>query len=312
LISSWGIAGEKRYRIEILVLTHLQHESIPSEAGSLRDFSKSLDFLNPEKEGEEEGDVTREENTGAEIFAVTDPVIGQTGIDESGEAEPAAGQEMNGEMLPNEDLPEDPWADVIAVKEMSDVMREAWRRLRLGAPFRPEQYLAWEQSADEPFPSLRIHDPEVILINDPYAEVDKPVVFTDQGGELPGDPIEIDTDTSAEDSEPPDPIHFYRIDGTVVLRRSRFLHLDLDVELRQPVFDQLPLTAAPVLGGEDISGEPEPPVPTSFLIHELKQSRQVKSQRMEYFDSPVLGVLAWITAFETGDEGEEEVASLPN
>ncbi len=73
-------------------------------------------------------------------------------------------QETGPELLPDEDQPEDPWADVIAVEDMSDVMRETWRRLRLSAPFRPEQYLSWEQSANEPFPSLRIHDPDVLLI----------------------------------------------------------------------------------------------------------------------------------------------------
>ena len=61
---------------------------------------------------------------------------------------------------------------------------------------------------------------------------------------------------------------------------------------------------------ESESGEPELPLPTSFLIHKLKQSRQVKSQRMEYFDIPVLGVLAWITAFELEAEFYGESESL--
>jgi hypothetical protein len=30
-------------------------------------------------------------------------------------------------------------------------------------------------------------------------------------------------------------------------------------------------------------------------VHRLEQSRPVRSGRMEYFDGPVLGVLAWIT-----------------
>ena len=111
---------------------------------------------------------------------------------------------------------------------------------------------------------------------------------------------------AAEEPELPDPTLFYRIDGTVMLRRSRFLHLDLDIELRQAVFDEQLLTPAPIPGSESESGEPELPPPAPFLIHQLKQSRQVKSQRMEYFDSPVLGVLAWITPFELEDEAEPE------
>jgi hypothetical protein len=42
----------------------------------------------------------------------------------------------------------------------------------------------------------------------------------------------------------------------------------------------------------------QPVQPSSFQVHELKQSRQVRTGRMEYFDGPVLGVLAWITAVE--------------
>jgi hypothetical protein len=241
-------------------------------------------------------------------------------------------------LIQEEDLPEVPWADVIAVNEMSDVMREAWRRLHLGAPFRPEQYLSWEQSADEPFPTLRIHDLEVILSDDPYADlrgieaigaeeegtegdegilnadqetqVPETLVFTDQSTLPPGDVLEGDPAEAAEEAELPDPTVYYRLDGTVLLRRSRFLHLDLDLELRQPVFDQPPVTASLILNDTVDSDGPEPPLPTPFLIHELKQSRQVKSQRMEYFDSPVLGVLAWITAFETEDVPEDEAENL--
>ncbi len=295
-------AGEKRYRVEIIVLTHLQHEAVPSDAESLRDFSNSLDFLAATSDEDEGGE---DENTedghgddvGAELLQETGP-----------------------ELLPDEDQAEDPWADVIAVEDMSDVMRETWRRLRLSAPFRPEQYLSWEQSANEPFPSLRIHDPEVLLIensctvlhetlaaeaNEDAAKEheDGPFVFTDQGNILPGNTIK----DAAGEAELPDPTLFYRIDGTVMLRRSRFLHLEFDIELRQATFDEQPPPLTPILGGEREMGEPgesELPLATSFLIHQFEQSRQVKSQRMEYFDSPVIGVLAWITPFEAEDEVE--------
>lgn len=244
LCTTLGRAEDKRYRVEILVLSHIQHDAIPLEAEWLRNFSSSLDFLKVEDENDQEEDYE-------------DTHEGDMGV------------ETGSELLPGEDRPEDPRADVIAMDSMGDEMREAWRRLSLSALFRPEQYLSWEQSADEPFPSLRIHDLEVILIDDPYA----------------------------------DPTFFYRLDGTVMLRRLRFLHLDLDLELRQAVFDQQLLTPAPTLSTKSESAEPEEyPVPTSFLIHKLKQSRQVKSQRMEYFDSPVLGVLAWITSFKAETE----------
>ena len=285
-ITAPGMAGEKRYRVEILVLSLLQHEAVPSDAEWLRDFSSSLDFLKVE-----DGAGTQDD----ELFD-------------------------DDELYADEDQAEEPWADVIFVESMSDVMLEAWRRLRLSALFRPEQYLSWEQSADEPFPSLRIHDLEVIQMDDPYADLrgtdavkaeeeDKTVVFTDRGNKLPGDSSEQAAEESAVEPELPEPTLFYRIDGTVMLRRLRFLHLDLDLELRQAVFEEQLLTPASSVNGESESGEPALPLPTSFLIHKLKQSRQVKSRRMEYFDSPVLGVLAWITSFELEDELEDEAES---
>jgi hypothetical protein len=295
------VAGEKRYRVEIIVLTHLRHEAVPSDAESLGDFSGSLDFLEAKSDEDEEED-GEDENRGDR----QDDVVGAELLQETGP-----------ELLPDEDQPEDPWADVIAVEDMSDVMRETWRRLRLSAPFRPEQYLSWEQSANEPFPSLRIHDPDVLLIENSCTvlqetlaaeaseDLDSPFVFTDQGNILPEHAIE----NAVEEAELPDPVLFYRIDGTVMLRRSRFLHLDIDIELRQATFYEPPPPLTPLLGGEsesDETGEPELPLAPSFLIHQLEQSRQVKSQRMQYFDSPVLGVLAWITPFEVEAESHSD------
>ena len=315
------MAGEKRYRVEILVLSHLHHEAVPSDAEDLRDFSTSLDFLEAEAMEDKDGEDEDGEAENSEDMQVVD----------DGMQEEDRRAETGSELLPGEDLPEEPWADVIAVEDMSDVMRETWRRLRLSAPFRPEQYLSWEQSADEPFPSLRIHDPDVLQIDsictvlsetaavaakekethegEDNEDENRPVVAAAQGNILPGNFAEVGVDESVEEAaeEPglPDSTLFYRIDGTVMLRRSRFLHLDLDIELRQAVFNEQPLTPASIPGSENESNEPELPAPaTSFLIHHLKQSRQVKSERMEYFDSPVLGVLAWITPFEAEDEAE--------
>lgn len=299
LLASTGMAAEKRYRVEILVLTHLHHEAIPAEVDSLRDFSESLDFL-VAKDDEEDGEAA--ENPDTETT--------------SGDETLPADQDPDSDLLPDaeleEDLEEDPWADVEAVETMSEVMQQTWRRLRLSAPFRPQQYLSWEQGADEPFPLLRIHDKEVLLMDDPYADLreaaaadektSQTVVFSDQGNILPGE--------SGEEPELPDPTLFYRIDGTVMLRRSRFLHLDLNLVLREAVFDDPAEALAPVLSQENRTAEPgEPPEPSSFLTHTLAQSRQVKSNRMEYFDGAVLSVLAWITSVKVEEvadaDGEE-------
>ena len=284
-VSSPAISAKTHYRVEILVLSHLHHEAIAKEVPSLRDFSESLDFLAPEPDQEEE------ERLASETEIDMDESVADDALPEGEETE------------------EDPWADVVPVETMGEVMQESWRRLRLSAPFRPQQYLSWEQSADEPFPSLRIHNQQVVLTDDPYAELREQVpgegggagptvVFSDQGNTLPGDAEEQET-------ELPDPTLFYQLDGTITLRRSRFLHLDIDIETREPIYRE-PIETQPIPDQpQPINEEPEERQPDAFDIHSLKQSRQVKSKRMEYFDSPVLGVLAWITSFEVEEEPEE-------
>jgi hypothetical protein len=257
------LAQDTRYRVELLVLTHLQHDQEPREHRHLEDYSPATDFLtppDPEDEDEEEG---------------------------IADAEGTIAAEETGEVVEEPD----PNA-LIHIEDMSEVMREAWRRLRLSAPFRPQQYLSWEQGNEAPFPTLRIHDPEVIMVVDPYAEQrlelleqEQSPVFADAAG--------IDALDQAEEPGLPDPIVFYRLDGAVTLKRTRFLHLELDLQLREALWDE----ESPAPAGA-IAPEPEKPQPSAFLVQALQQSRQVKSGRMEYFDGPVLSVLAFITSIK--------------
>jgi hypothetical protein len=329
-----GIAQEKRYRVEIIVLTHLHHDEEPREAGWLRDFSDSLDFLipeDPEGPGEENEELPEGEGFDPSPGDLpdtdpipTDPATLDTATGDISET--ADDPELPEDLLPAEEREEEPWADVIHIEEMGEVMQESWRRLRLSAPFRPEQYLSWEQSENEPFPSLRIHNQETVLVVDPYAEqraklaalelaalelaelgIEEPIVFSDQGNVLPDD-----TDRESEqEPELPGPILFHQLDGTVMLKRTRFLHLEIDLELREAVYDEMAMTQALIAREETEKweqagdGENWMPEPSSFLIHSLKQSRQVKSARMEYFDGPVLGVLAYITTVDIEESPDE-------
>ena len=179
------------------------------------------------------------------------------------------------------------------------------RRLRLSEPFRPLQYLAWEQGGDAPFPTVRVHDLEVILSVEPAAaglttaEPQELAPAPDQ------DPAHSATVVPADVAEAP-PIRHYRLDGAASLTRSRFLHLSIAVELREPLYEGTAAAGAGprTIDSRDVSPDasmggvpdaPEQPAPTGFLVHELVQSRVVRTGRMEYFDGPVLGVLAWVT-----------------
>jgi hypothetical protein len=112
------------------------------------------------------------------------------------------------------------------------------------------------------------------------------------------DPEPLDPEADEAADALPDPIAYYRLDGTVRLIRTRFLHLSMAIEWREPLFEEIPSpllattpTTLPMAGDEP----PVMPVPSAFLVHRLEQSRPVRTGRMEYFDGPVLGLLAWIT-----------------
>jgi len=290
-----AVAQDDRYRVEILVLTHIDHGEEAIERKWLEDYSALLDFLTPPPE-EDETDET-EEDTEAESSGKTEDQPG-TPEQQAGELlAVTAGEDPGLEEASEEDLAN----AVVQVEEMSEVMQEAWRRLRLSAPFRPEQYLSWEQGRDEPFPVLRLHDLEMVKVDDPYAEQRKALEEeeaarqedTAAGAERPQGSA---ADLAEEEDVLPDPSFYYRLDGYVMLKRTRFLHLDIALQLREALFEAETTGLAPtppvaLLEGEEM----EPPQPSSFLLHELVQSRQVKTARMEYFDGPVLGVLAYIT-----------------
>jgi hypothetical protein len=293
------LAQDDRYRVEILVLTHLGHDEEPREVPALDNFMDSLDFLAPVEEDTASEEVD-EQSAGSETAETTEAGEG------SGDLEPPL---VDGEETADEE--EDLSNAVIHIEEMSANMQDAWRRLRLSGPFRPEQYLSWEQGSHEPFPLLRIHDLESVLIEDPAAairaalkEVEQELMQLDaQGaGGLPR--RTTGSGSIGIDDLLPVPTTYYRLDGTVKLRRTRFLHLDLDIQLRE-VFHESAATepGVPAVTGQPPSAEAEPVEQPAerYRIHRLQQSRQVKSGRMEYFDSPVIGVLAYLTRIEPED-----------
>ncbi|NNK50200.1 MAG: hypothetical protein HKO99_01245 [Xanthomonadales bacterium] len=267
-------AQETRYRVELLLLTHLNNDEEPVETAWLNDYSEALDFLSPAEETDEDG----LEQPEAIIDAATDaeelPIADSTG---SGTAE-----YVN---------------RIVHLEEMGEAMQEAWRRLRASGPFRPEQYLSWEQGDQPPFPTLRIHDLDVVLTADPWAEARAKLEEQSGGAVVFADAAGLDALSEDPAAELPAPVVYFRLDGSASLTRSRFLHLALDLQLRQPAETE-PLEAPyPVLNSD--SRQIVLPAPASFLVHDLKQRRQVRTGRMEYFDSPVMGVLAYITAIDT-------------
>ena len=181
---------------------------------------------------------------------------------------------------------------------MSSVMQDAQRRLRLSAGFRPLLFASWEQTRIDYHPPVRLHDEELIA----------------RQLHFPHDVVWVDLrETNLFDDYM---TSYYRIDGTVQLRRSRFLHIDIDLEYRQDLLPRPPEDPVP-----DTAGMAEPPVPVVVeaespgdeisagsltelldpspgpaLVFGIQQSRQVRTGQMQYFDTPFLGVLVRVTA----------------
>jgi len=265
-----AFAEDARYRVEVLVLTHLDHHQEPREVRHLDDYSSALDFLEPQEDPEQA---------------------------DANDASEAREEEQSIDTATLAPIEEDPWSVVTHVEEMGPEMQEAWRRLRLSGPFRPLQYLSWEQGSNPPFPQLRVHDLVAVLIEDPWAE--ERLLQSDLSGTREfADTIDAPPrENAAGDEGPedlPDPITYYQLDGTVSLSRQRFLHLAIAMEWREPVFDETSGVTPSVLPANAGDVSPQP-VPTSFLVQRIEQSRPVRTGRMEYFDGPVLGVLAWVS-----------------
>jgi hypothetical protein len=287
LVGSSAFGDEERFRVELLVLKHLDGFSDTTPQESLRDFSEALDLLLPPEDEDQDQDE------------------GEDGDGAGTDSEPASTlDEQDGEAI----LEEEPILPAaVLVETLGDDMQQAWRRMRLSAGFRPEQYLSWEQSGEEPYPLIRVHDLELLYEEDPYADLreteeddqDEVPEFTDTNNEADSQDAE---EAESEEEVLPPPTRFYRIDGTARFRKARFLHLDLDIEFRDPLFapdNALNVTAESTPMPDDIqeNGD-QPPRPSAFRIHKVRQSRQVRTAEMQYFDGPVISVLAYITRVE--------------
>lgn len=317
---------EPRYRVELIVLMHLDHGEEARRMRWLEDYSTALDLLAPEPEGEV-GDQDAAEGSEPPVGLAASPEAGEaSAAAPAASADPEAAAGDGGEAVDPalaEEADVDPPGGVVHVPELGAQMQDAWRRLRLSGPFRPLQYLAWEQGASAPFPTLRVHNEEAVLVQDPWAEeraaleADAEATATTHEPVVPtiGDDAAAEVTGDADDTGLPPPIQYFRLDGTAQLTRSRFLHLALDVEWREPVYGLggdagLAGVTAPAPddrpAGEPVGGDALlPPPPDAFDIYRLEQTRQVRLRRMEYFDGPVLGVLAWITRVNPSTGAED-------
>ncbi len=187
-------------------------------------------------------------------------------------------------IIGNEQIPApDKLVEEIQPLAQSEVMANAWKRLRGSREFRPLIYQQWqEQRADTVSRAVpggvigtatRVHN-DIVLFTPP----NKP----DKDMEYNSEYISADNvDQSV-----------YQLDGMATFTQGRFLHISLDFEFRQ-------LLVKP----EATDGIESP---NSYMVFSLKKSRQIRPQRLEFFDNEKFGALIYLEEINQAEEPSED------
>ena len=176
--------------------------------------------------------------------------------------------------LPRGDLPD----DLHVISQKGAEMTDAWRRLRSSKDYMPLVYSAWEQNRTDYYPPMRIHDQQII---DTQLRPPTHIMVAELAAE---DPLAAYRSV------------FYQLDGGIQLRRSRFLHLFLDLEYREMKPQSVRVPGLTRENLDQAEAETESESNTDYVVFALKQNRQVQTGRMNYFDSPHFGVLVLVSA----------------
>jgi len=169
--------------------------------------------------------------------------------------------------------------DLRIILEKTTGMDGVWRRLRSSEGYRPLVYTSWEQNRTDYYPPMRVHDTQII---DTQLRPPTHILVADLAAE---DPLAAYRST------------FYRIDGGIQLRRSRFLHLYLDLEYREKLSQDAQL--ANFFGNMDVRPSSAEFNEYEYGIFTLKQNRQIRRGQMQYFDTPYFGALVLVSNVST-------------
>lgn len=265
------------YRVEAIVFTHTDGEPDGWPVERAADNSDAIDPAWQAFAREQELDRAEDEEAYSDSdLEATLSVVETLATLESGEVSLA-------ELL----LYPEPW---LSLETLSEPMARARTRLENSGEYRVRAWLAWHQPLDDESRNraVRIHDQRLIGFEwIDLLPTGRPV--------RSGRPVE-----SAEDLAP---VFHYRLDGTIRLRQRQFMHADVTLDWRVPeTVGPLPWPLRP--GNE--SGDAD------LQTHRLEQSRTIRPERFEYFDSDWLGVLLRVTPWqrqtpdrEQDDDGEE-------
>lgn len=195
------------------------------------------------------------------------------------------------EIEQREIMPELPaWPEpFLALETLSERMRNARDRIERSPDYDLLAWRAWHQplSPDRAPTRVRIHDGRVL-------DADW-IELAPTGVPAMKALAESERDTLM-------PEWHYRLDGGIRLRQRQFMHLDVDLHWRVPARFRPDFVAMP--------GPLRPETPR-FEVHRLTQSRTVRPDRIEYFDSAWLGVLVLIEELEPLDGSDVDEDARP-
>ena len=196
--------------------------------------------------------------------------------------------------LEESNLPGDLPDDLLVLTQKSTYMDGVWRRLRSSKGYRPLIFAGWEQNRTDYYPPMRIHD-EVVLETraappSTFFAIHPPI-YAENGD---GNDGEDEGEAEAEGEAPltAEPVSFYRLDGTVQLKRSRFLHLYLNLDFREELPVSAETTSFFEIGNDVQAGVAVEP---DHGVYRLQENRQIRTGTMQYFDTPYFGALVYVT-----------------
>jgi hypothetical protein len=88
---------------------------------------------------------------------------------------------------------------------------------------------------------------------------------------------------------------FFQVDGSLQLRRSRFLHLFLDLEIREERTKNINGSGDSGTSGLQVNMVNNG-IPGVYGVYALKQNRQISTGEMQYFDTPYFGAIVFVSS----------------
>ena len=267
------------YRVEVIVFSHLDGRPDARRSESIENFSALTDpvrraviaALPPIDE--RPVDVPEDE-------ARVDPDR-QTELDATLDLIDALARLEDGELMPVLPTWPEPY---LALESLSSRMERALSRLQDSARHEVLAWRAWHQPLSRTTTAERVRVRDDHLIAADWIDLAPSGISASETG-------------SGDQLHGLEPRFHYRLDGGIRLRQRQFMHLEVDLHWRAPQRTSPWMTTL----HDDEAG---------YEIHRLSQSRTVRPDRLEYFDSSWLGMLVLIEELEPlhGSETDEDEA----